>query len=187
VGNFIASLLSSVDGFDANDEFAPTAEEHQVFNDLFARAAAMICDRENYDLLVPYWDEIDLDDPDEDPVAREFGAIFRTRKRYVVSDDGQLADPLATRVQGDPIATLRDLKAASDETLLVAAGPGLLTPLIDHGLVDEVEILMLPIVLGEGRRQVGQLAQKRPLGLVEARALASGAVLLRYRVEAAAP
>jgi riboflavin biosynthesis pyrimidine reductase len=81
---------------------------------------------------------------------------------------------------------LREIKAETREDLLVAAGPGLLATLLDHGLVDDLEILVLPVVAGQGARQVGALARRQPLALAEARPLASGAVVLRYHVKALA-
>jgi len=181
VGHFIASLLISVDGFDSNDVFAPTSEEHQVFNDLLARTGGVVFDRENYALLVPYWDEVDISDPAAPEAEREFAGIFRTKRRYVVSDSLGQIDSLATLIDGDPVPPLRELKANSGD-LMVAAGPELLSTLIDNDLIDEMDVLMLPIVLGEGNRQVGSLSRKLPLDLVEARGLPSGAVALHYRV-----
>src|SRR6187401_2865021 len=134
MGLFIASLLGSVDGFDANDEFAPTAEEHQVFNDLLARTDGVVFDRDNYALLVPAWDVLDIDDPGVDPVEREFAEIFRTKRRSVVDELLGQEDPLATLIDGDPIPALRDLKAA-DGDLMIAAGADLLATLFDHDLI----------------------------------------------------
>ncbi len=182
MGNFIASLLSSVDGFDANDQFTPTAEDHQVFNDLLARTNGVVFDPDAYALLVPAWDVLDLEDPTVNPAEREFGQIFRTRRRYVVGESLGQEDPLASLFNGDPIPALRDLKAAEGD-LMIAAGADLLATLFDHNLIDEVEILMLPIVLGIGTRQIGELARSQSLALIEARSLPTSAVLLRYRVE----
>lgn len=181
MGQFVASLLMTVDGFDGNNVFEPTAGEHQVFNDLFARTRGMVCDRENYALLAPYWDEVDVRDPAMPAVERQFAEIFRTRRRYVVAGTLERADDLATAIGDDPVARLRELKS-SEGDLLVAAGPELCATLFDHGLIDELAILVLPIVVGDGARQIGTLARKQPLALVEVRALPSGAVALRYQV-----
>jgi dihydrofolate reductase len=183
---FVASLLMSVDGFDGNDVFAPTGEEHQVFNDLLARTEGMVCDRENHALLVPFWDEVDVSDPVLPPAERQFAEIFRTRPRFVVSDALEPSDSLATLITGDPVPHLRALRAAPGGDLMVAAGSALCAALLDHGLIDEVEILMLPVILGNGARQVGDLVRKQPLELIGVRALASGAVALHYRVKESA-
>jgi dihydrofolate reductase len=184
VGQFVASLLMTVDGFDGNDVFAPTADEHQVFNDLLARTEGMVCDRENYELLVPYWDDVDTDDPAAHPVERQFAEIFRTKPRFVVSDTLDQVDALATLIRIEPVGRLREIKEATTGDLMVAAGPGLLASLLDYGLIDEVEALMLPVVVGSGNRQIGDLARKQPLTLIQSRALSTGAVFLRYRVNA---
>jgi len=182
VGRFVASLLASVDGFDGNDHFTPTSDDHQVFNDLLARTGALVCDQENHQLLVPYWDEVALDDPDLPGAEREFAALFRTRPRYVVADVLKPADPMATLIDDDPVARLREIRANSAGDLMVAAGPALLATLFDHGLVDEVAVLVLPFVLGNGKRQIGDLVRTRHLTLLETRALPSGSVSLHYQV-----
>jgi riboflavin biosynthesis pyrimidine reductase len=182
MGQFVASLLMSVDGFDGNAGFAPTSEEHQVFNDLLARTNGIVCDTENHQLLVPYWDEVGLDDPDLPEAERQFAEIFRTRRRFLVAEAVEPVDARATLIQDDPIERLREIKAETSDDLMVAAGPDLLATLFDHGLVDELEILVLPVVLGNGPRQIGDLAQTQHLALVEVRSLPSGAVFLRYQV-----
>jgi dihydrofolate reductase len=174
----------SVDGFDANDDFNPTGEDHQVFNDLLARTDGMVCDRENYELLVPYWDDVEISDPALPKAEREFAELFRTRRRYVVSESLEQVDDLAILIREDPIPRLRALRTDSDGDLMIAAGPDLVASLLDHDLIDELEILILPLVLGKGVRQIGDLARKHPLTLTQARALPSGSVFLHYRVKA---
>ncbi len=183
VGRFVASLLMSVDGFDANTHFTPTSEDHQVFNDLLARTNGVICDREDYEILVPFWDEVDLDDPTLPEAERQFAEIFRTRRRIVVSDTLGQVDSRAVLIRHDPVPRLQEIKAEMSDDLMVAAGPDLCAILLDHGLIDELEILMLPVVLGKGTRQIGDLARTQQLALIQARALPSGAVALHYQVK----
>jgi riboflavin biosynthesis pyrimidine reductase len=154
-----------------------------VFNDLLARTNGIVCDTENHQLLTPYWDEVGLDDQDLPEAERQFAEIFRTRHRYVVADALDPVDAMATLIEDDPMARLREIKAASSDDLMVAAGPGLLASLFDAGLVNELGILVLPIVLGNGTRQVGDLAQAQQLSLIEVQSLQSGSVFLRYQVE----
>ena len=182
MGRFIASLLISVDGFDANTQFEPTIEDHQVFNDLLARTNGLVCDRENHDILVPYWDEVDIADPASPPVERQFAELFRTHRRYVVADALGQPDARAEVILPDPLPRLREIKAATSDDLMVAAGPDLCATLLGHDLIDEIETLVLPRVAGSGTRSVGELARSHPLSLVEARALTSGAVFLHYQV-----
>ena len=183
MGRFVASMLMTVDGFEGNDDFAPTSEDHQVFNDLLARTNGVVFDRDNYELLVPFWDEVDVSDPALPQAERQFAEFFRTRRRFVVSDTLERVDGLATLIKDDPVAQLRELKSVGGGDLMVAAGSALCATLLDHGLIDELEILMLPVVLGNGTRQIGNLVRKLPLSLIQARALASGAVALHYQVK----
>lgn len=183
MGRFVASLLMSVDGFDGNAEFRPTREDHQVFNDLLARTNGVICDRENYETLVPFWDEVDLVDPGLAEMERQFANIFRTRRRIVVSDTLSQVDSRSILIRHDPVPRLRDIKAGTDGDLMVAAGPTLCATLLDHGLIDELDILMLPMVLERGARQIGDLVRTRDLVLIQVRALPSGAGALHYGVQ----
>lgn len=186
MGKFVASLLMTVDGFDGNTDFTPTSEDHQVFNDLLARTNGVVFDRDNYELLVPFWDDVDVSDPALPQAERQFAEFFRTRRRFVVSDTLERADGLATLIKDDSVAQLRKLKSGDGGDLMVAAGPDLCATLLDHDLIDELEILMLPVVLGNGARQIGNLVRKQPLTLIQARALASGAVVLHYQVRKSA-
>ncbi|MDQ3442444.1 MAG: dihydrofolate reductase family protein [Chloroflexota bacterium] len=186
MGQFAVSLLMTVDGFDGNNEFEPSSEEHQVFNDSLARAEGLVCDHENYELLVPFWDEVDVTDPALPQAERQFAELFRTRRRFVVSGTLEQVDGLATLIKDDPVTHLRDLKAGSGGELMVAAGPALCATLLDHGLIDELEILVLPVILGNGARQIGNLLRKQPLTLIQARALSSGAVVLHYQIKPSA-
>jgi dihydrofolate reductase len=171
----------SVDGFDANTDFMPTSEDHQVFNDLLARTNGIVFDPENHQILVPFWDEVSLDDPELPAAERQFAEIFRTRPRFLVADSMEQADSRATLIRHDPMARLRQIKEETSDDLMVAAGPDLLATLLNAVLIDELEILVLPIVLGNGARQIGDLAQAQQLTLIQSRSLSSGAVALHYR------
>jgi len=182
VGHFVASMMMSVDGFDGNEHFAPTIEDHQVFNDQLARTNGLICDQANHQTLVPYWDDLALDDPNLLPVERQFAELFRARPRYVVADVLEPVDPRATLIRDNPVARLQEIKAGISDDLMVAAGPDLLTTLFDYDLIDELDILVLPFVLGSGARQVGNLARIRHLTLLRTRGLPTGSVALHYQV-----
>lgn len=176
---FVASILCSLDGFDANEAANPTAEEHQAFNDLLARSHTILFDRENYTLLVPYWDDVDPNDGT--PVEAEFARIFRTKRRLVIDPDLQPDDPLAEVIRNNPIPTLTRLAQESEGAVMVAAGADLLTTLFTHHLIHEIEAVVRPLLLGSGTPAFPRLATRKDLTLLTATPLPNGTMFLHYR------
>jgi len=187
---FVASIYISLDGCSANDASPPDADEHQAFNDLLARSERIVCDRADYETLVPFWDEVDLDaedddDPAQQAVQREFARIFRATPRTVVAPDLERVDPKAELILTDPIPPLTALHEAPGGPLMISAGAGLITTLLAHHLLDELYVLLRPVLIGSADSPFAGLLRSTPLTLLESRALPGGTLVLRYRVASA--
>jgi dihydrofolate reductase len=94
-----------------------------------------------------------------------------------------LKDPAWTNtvvLSGDPATEVAALKEQDGGDILVAGSRTLAQSLLAAGLVDELRVLVYPIVVGAGRRLFGDTDEAIVLGLTEARPLASGAVILIY-------
>jgi dihydrofolate reductase len=100
--------------------------------------------------------------------------------KYVVSRT--LREPLrwnSTLIQGDVVEELRKLKRTDGKTL-VQYGVGELThTMLNHGLVDELQLLVSPFTFGKGGRWFDTMDIKH-FKLIETRTFKSGAILLRY-------
>ena len=92
----------------------------------------------------------------------------------------------AVAVEGDAIAGVRALKAGDGGPMLVIGSRTLLHPLLVHGLVDELRLLVFPVILGSGYRWYPESPQKFPMALAETRCFPNGVVQLTY-VPADAP
>ena len=178
----VYSAIISLDGHDANDAFEPAEDDHAYFNALFAASDAIIFDRPNHELLVPYWDDLELDMPGQSPVEAEFARIFRTKPRHVVTDAGTELEGLATPITGDVIDSIAALRRTPGQQLLLACDGDLFARCLDHGLVDEIEALILPLIAGAGSAPFAALQESHRLKLLELRSFESGAVLVRYAV-----
>jgi dihydrofolate reductase len=102
--------------------------------------------------------------------------------KYVVS--GTLQRPEwsnATILRGDPAAAVAALKAEVDGDILVYASYRLGRALIEHGLVDEVRLMIFPVLAGAGERLFGETAAVRPLRLLSSRPVGDGIVYVTYR------
>jgi len=102
------------------------------------------------------------------------------QKHVVSSDPENLTWNNSHRIQGDVVGTIAALKQMSDRNLLVAGSGTLAQTLIEGDLVDEYRLMILPIVLGTGKRFFKHEGVASTLNLAHVKEYASGAVLLTY-------
>ena len=112
-----------------------------------------------------------------------FADKMNSMPKYVVSQSLESADWNNSHIiRGDVAAEVAKLKEGGGGDILVAGSRSLSRFLIANDLVDEYRLLMHPVLLGSGKRLFGdeELAETRPLKLVECRQLGSGSLILRY-------
>ena len=97
--------------------------------------------------VMRYWDD---DQPDWDAEDRDFAAVWRNQRKWVVSRSLKSVGPNATLIGDDFELVIRGLKAQLDGEIDVA-GPTLAASLTDLGLIDEYRLYLHPIVLGSGQ------------------------------------
>jgi dihydrofolate reductase len=143
--------------------------------DEYQRADAFLFGRRTYELFASYWGtREDL----EDPIV---GAL-NGKPKYVASNS--LTDPQwanTTVLDGDLAAAIAELKAGPEGELQVH-GSGTLVPwLLANGLVDELTLLLCPVVVGQGKRLFPENGPDAALELVSSQAFPRGIVAQRYR------
>jgi dihydrofolate reductase len=112
----------------------------------------------------------------------EFADKFNSMPKYVVSST--LKDPTwtnSTVLSGDVAAEVAKLKQQVDGDIVVHGSVQLVQALIDHDLVDELRLMVYPVVLGGGKRLFGETSDKKPLRLVESKVVGDGVSILIYR------
>lgn len=85
-----------------------------------------------------------------------------------------------TLVKGDVVAELRQMKNAPGEDMAILGSGSLVAQLAPHGLIDEYQIVVIPVVLGKGRTLFEGVRERVPLTLTTTRAFRNGNVLLCY-------
>lgn len=136
-------------------------------------ADALLLGRVTYEGFAAAWPAM------KDPAG--FADQMNGMAKHVVSST--LTDPSwsnSTVISGDLRAAVEDLKGQEGGDLLVAGSATLVRWLLAEGLVDELRLMVHPIVLGSGKRLFGELAQPARFDLAEARTLASGSVIGVY-------
>jgi dihydrofolate reductase len=109
-------------------------------------------------------------------------AEARASSEYVVSST--LENPgwsNTTVLRGEVVEEVAALKQRYARDIVVHGSPQLAQALLEHDLVDELRLLVYPVVVGAGKRLFGDTTQKKNLGLVETRTFGDGVHLLVYR------
>jgi len=88
----------------------------------------------------------------------------------------------ATVLKGDVVDEVSKLKQEFDGEILVYASYQLARTLIDHDLVDELRLVVFPVVLGRGERLFGETSDMKPLRLLSARTIGDGLAFLTYEL-----
>lgn len=111
----------------------------------------------------------------------EFAEKFNSMPKYVVSSTLERADwNNSTVLGGDLVEEVTKLKAEVDGVILVAGSAQLVQALLEHDLVDELRLMVFPVLLGEGKRLFGAVSEKVRLHLADSRTVGAGVALLTY-------
>jgi dihydrofolate reductase len=144
-------------------------------NEVYQRAEAFLFGRRTYELFAGYWGVMD---PGSGPIAD----ALNTKPKYVASNtltDAHCSD--TTVLSGDLAAAIGELKAKPGGELQVHGSGNLVRWLLANELVDEITLLVCPVVVGEGTRLFPDTGPDLALDLVESRAFPKGITLQVYR------
>ena len=143
-------------------------------NEFYQRADAFLFGRRTYELFAGYWGvREDLDNP-------LVGAL-NTKPKYVASNmltDPQWAD--TTVLSGDVAAAVAELKAKPGGELQVHGSGVLIRWLLANDLVDEITLLVCPVVIGQGTRLFPATGPDAALDLVDSRSTPKGVTIQVY-------
>jgi dihydrofolate reductase len=112
----------------------------------------------------------------------EFADMFNGMPKYVVSST--LQDPQWNNTTviggGDVVGSISKLREETSGELAVHGSAQLAAALLDHDLVDELRLMVFPIVLGSGKRLFGETSEKKPMRLRSSRTVGDGVAILTY-------
>ena len=111
-----------------------------------------------------------------------FADKFNSMPKYVVSST--LENPEwnnSTVLAGDLATEVAKLKQEHDGDIVVHGSPQLVQALVEHDLVDELRLMVYPVLLGTGKRLFGETSGKKPLRLVSSQVVGDGVAILVYQ------
>jgi dihydrofolate reductase len=174
MGRIVSNFFTSLDGVVE----APDRWHMPYFNDEMGAAIgrgmetnrAFLMGRKLYDEWAAFW-------PNSDD---EFAQFFNSHPKYVVSNSLEKADwNNTTIVSGDVARRLGEIKDDTDGDLVISGSPTLVRSLLTDGLVDELHVLVHPIVVGHGTR-LFEDTEARALELVSNEVFSTGVLNLTY-------
>ncbi|MEW1819678.1 dihydrofolate reductase family protein [Arthrobacter sp. NPDC080031] len=165
-------------GFDRGGWAIPLidTETGDYLSDVYGGASAFLFGRRTYEIFAPYWGA--MIDPGTNPIA----AALNSRPKYVASTS--LTDPQwagTTVLPGDLATAISELKAHHDGDLLVPGSGVLVRWLLANNLVDQLDLLTYPVVVGQGTRLFPESGPDLALELVNSRTTSRGITVQTYR------
>jgi len=146
-------------------------EWNKVALDEALRAEAWLLGRRSYEFFALRWQ----------PRTGELADRLNRLPKYVVSST--LEDPEwnnSTVLNGDVVTQVSKLKRELGGEIVVPASHQLGRTVIQHDLVDELRLVIFPVVLGAGERLFGETNDKKPMRLIDAKTLGDGLAYLAY-------
>ena len=161
----------------------PDEEVHLYFARLTREASVLLYGRKTYELMVPYWPEVAKNPAGEDQATIEFAKAFASVPQIVVvSKTLANAQTENTTIVRDHLEDeIKKLKLGSAGSILTG-GVTLPSELLELGLIDEIHLVVHPVVAGKGRRLFNEveLAEKYNFKLLKSHIFKSGCVALHY-------
>ena len=146
---------------------------NKVALDEALRAEAWLLGRRSYEFFGVRWR----------PRSGELADRLNSMPKYVVSST--LEDPEwnnTTVLKGDLVADVSKLKQELDGEIIVPASYQLARTLREHDLVDELRLVIFPVVLGDGERLFGETTDQKPMRLLNASTIGDGLAFVTYEI-----
>ena len=186
MARLIYSMLTSLDGYveDERGEFVwgvPDEALHTYINELASSVGTYLYGRRMYETMV-YWETAHTL-PDQPQFELDWARQWQAAEKVVYSRTLSEPSSARTRIERDfDPEVVRRLKADADHDITVD-GPELAGQAIRAGLVDELQVIFFPVVVGGGKRFFPE-GVRLALELIEDRRFDSGVIVLRYGVRA---
>ena len=155
--------------------FGKDIEGTAFIKDVYQRADAFLFGRRTYEIFAGYWGVME---DSGNPIA----TALNTRPKYVASTT--LTEPgwaNTTVLSGDLATAIRELKAKPGGELQVHGSGNLVRWLFDNRLVDEITLLIYPMIIGQGTRLFPESGPDIALDLVDSQVTSKGVTIQVYR------
>ncbi|HMS34801.1 MAG TPA: dihydrofolate reductase family protein [Ignavibacteria bacterium] len=175
----IAAINMTLDGFCDHTAGIADDELHRHYNELLNNAGALLYGRITYQLMESYWPEI-VKNPTGNKPEDEFAVLIDNIPKIVYSRTLKKVEwknsELKNEIIKDEITALKQ----QDGKNIFAGSPGLIVALTQLGLIDEYQLCVQPIILGNGLTLFKNIKDRINLKLINTKIFGSGAIVLYY-------
>ncbi|MGE0282533.1 MAG: dihydrofolate reductase family protein [Rhizobiaceae bacterium] len=165
-----------VGGFKFGGWVAPHFDEQlgNVVDRVFSEPFDLLLGRKTYDIFAAHWPHA----PEGDPI----GTLFDRITKYVATrnQDFKFDWKGSESLGPDVVAALKKLKQLDGPNLLIQGSSDLVQTLLQNGLIDEFTLMIMPVVLGKGKRLFGEGTAPMGLKLVSSDVTPNKVVVLKY-------
>jgi dihydrofolate reductase len=161
-------------GFERGGWVAPLFDDEggRWVTSVFERADGLLLGRRTWEIFEGYWPNHD----EGDPVSHGINVLPKHVPSTTLQDPGWNTHV----IKGDVEAAIRELKGQPGRELQVHGSGELLRWLLERDLVDELNVELYPVIVGDGRRLFPDRGQAHALQLLDSRTTPSGVTLQRY-------
>lgn len=178
----IASINMTLDGFCDHTAVEPDDGLMEHFNDVLKNAGAMLYGRTTYQLMESYWPTL-VKTPSGNPLDDEFAVLMETLPKVLFSRTlHEVTWTQARLAKGSLEAEIRELRQQPGKPVYIGS-PGLIAEATKLRLVDEFQLVVHPVIAGNGLPLFRDLSEQVPLKLIKSKILGSGAVVLYYELQ----
>ena len=152
-------------------------EDMDHIHQVYGGATAFLFGRQTYEIFARSWGAV------PEMMASPVGGALNGRPKYVVSTS--LKDPQwagTSVLTGDVAAAIRELKSPQDGELVVPGSGVLVRWLLANGLVDQLDVLIYPVIVGQGTRLFPESGPDVALDLLTSRTTSRGITIQRYQI-----
>ncbi len=162
-------------GFRLGGWIVPYADDAtgQAVQDLLAQPFELLLGRRTYDIWAAYWPHV--------RAGHAIGDLFNSVPKHVATHRPDTLEwQYSHALDGDLADAIRALKHKDGANLLTYGSSDMVRQLLAAGLVDELRLMIYPVVLGRGKRLFGDNAQASAFTLADSTSTSSGVLITRY-------
>lgn len=179
----IFAINVTIDGCCDHEKGLPNEEVHEYFTEITKKAGILLYGRKTYELMVPFWPDIAKSSTVQAKAMKDFAQAFVSIPKIVVFSKTlpSTEEKNTTILRTDLRAEVIKLKQEPGDNILTG-GVDIPSQLLAYGLVDEIRLVVHPVIAGKGRRLFDgiNLPEQLEFKLVETKFFKSGHVALRY-------
>jgi dihydrofolate reductase len=175
----IAAINITLDGFCDHTAVIADDELHQHYNELLSNSDTLLYGRITYQLMENYWPTI-VKNPTGNKPTDEFAVLIDNISKIVFSHSLKNVDWKNTKLKKEVTKEeVLELKQQAGKNILVGS-PSLIVTLMQLGLIDEYQLCVQPIILGNGLPLFKNINDRINLKLLKTKIFGSGSITLYY-------